>query len=47
MRRGAYGNAADDGVENYSYDYYFDNGGTLEEAERGFIHLLKKILAEA
>lgn len=46
MKRGAYGNAADDGVENYAYDYYFDNDGTLEEAERGFTLLLNKILSE-
>lgn len=46
MKRGAYGNAADDGVENYSYDYYFDNDGTLEEAEVGFISLMSKILLE-
>ena len=31
QRKAAYGNAADDGVENYYYDYYFDNDGTLEE----------------
>ncbi len=46
MKRGAYGNAADDGVENYSYDYYFDNDGTLAEAEEGFILLLNQILSE-
>ena len=46
MKRGAYGNAADDGVENYSYDYYFDNDVTLEEAEAGFILLLNRILSE-
>lgn len=46
MKRGAYGNAADDGVENYDYDYYFDNDGTLSEAEEGFIRLLKKIVSE-
>ena len=46
MKRGAYGNAADDCVENYSYDYYFMNDKTLEEAERGFVALLEKILSE-
>ena len=46
MKRGAYGNAADDGVENYIYDYYFDNDGTLLEAECGFIRLLEQIISE-
>ena len=46
MKRGAYGNAADDGVENYNYDYYFDNDGTLLEAECGFTALLEKIISE-
>lgn len=39
-----YGNASDDGVENYRYDLYFENGGTLEEAERGFVSLLSSVL---
>ena len=38
-----YGNASDDGVENYSYDYYFMNDSTLEEAENRFIDFLKEI----
>ena len=38
-----YGNASDDGVENYSYDYYFMNDSTLEEAENRFIEFLKEI----
>ena len=38
-----YGNASDDGVENYSYDYYFMNDSTLEEAEKRFIDFLKEI----
>ena len=44
MKRSAYGNAADDGVENYYYDYYFDNDGTLEEAEANFTELLRRII---
>lgn len=38
-----YGNASDDGVENYSYDYYFMNDSTLEDAEKNFIDFLKEI----
>ena len=43
MRKSNYGNASDDGVENYSYDYYFMNDKTLEEAETAFIEFLKSI----
>jgi hypothetical protein len=42
--RAAYGNISDDGVENYSYDYYFMNDKSLEEAERNFVELLRGIL---
>lgn len=44
MRRTEYGNAADDEVENYAYDYYFVNDRTLLDAERDFCALLKEIL---
>ena len=44
QRKAAYGNAADDGVENYYYDYYFDNDKSLEEAEVNFTALMKSIL---
>lgn len=43
-RCGAYGNAADDCVEQYSYDYYFTNDKSLEEAERDFVSLLSDVL---
>lgn len=43
-KRSAYGNSADDGVENYYYDYYFDNDKTLEEAEVGIVALMKSIV---
>jgi len=42
-KRAAYGNAADDGVENYEYDYYFYNDKTLEEAEVSFVEFIKSI----
>ena len=41
-----YGNAADDCVENYEYDYYFVNEKSLEEAERDFCDFLAGVLAE-
>lgn len=44
LKRALYGNSADDCVENYGYDYYFSNDGTLEEAESGFVALLGSIL---
>lgn len=46
MRKSHYGNAADDCVENYSYDYYFVNDKTLPEAERDFCALLGEILGK-
>ena len=46
MPEGKYGNASDDEVENYSYDYYFLNESTLDVAERDFVSLMQKILAE-
>ena len=45
MHKSHYGNAADDCVENYEYDYYFMNDKTLAEAERGFTKLLSEILS--
>jgi guanylate kinase len=44
LQRASYGNDADDCVENYEYDYYFSNDGTLAEAEEGFKALLKNVL---
>ena len=41
---GVYGNASDDMVENYTYDYVFQNDGTLAEAEENFITFLGLIL---
>ncbi len=44
MSNEKYGNVSDDGVENYSYDYYFLNENTLDEAEIEFTELIKGIL---
>ncbi len=46
MSRAVYGNTADDCVEEYSYDYYFVNEKSLEEAEVDFCNLLNSILKE-
>ena len=46
MKKSVYGNAADDCVENYTYDCYFMNDKTLDEAESGFAALLCGILGE-
>ena len=45
-RTDAYGNAADDMVENYKYDYIFLNNGTLADAEERFITFLGYILGK-
>ncbi len=44
MSKSRYGNVSDDEVENYKYDYYFVNDGTLDDAERDFVELLKNII---
>lgn len=41
MSNEKYGNASDDGVENYSYDLYYLNENTLDIAETEFVELLK------
>ena len=38
-----YGNVSDDGVEDYSYDYYFTNDKALDVAEIEFIEFLEEI----
>ena len=45
MKKNHYGNAADDCVENYAYDYYFMNDRGLEETECAFVTLLSDILS--
>ena len=41
-----YGNASDDGVENYPYDYVFTNDKPLAETEGAFLSFLAKIISE-
>ena len=45
LRDNVWGNASDDEVETYHYDYYFDNSGALTESEESFVHLLKQIIS--
>lgn len=40
-----WGNASDDEVRNYQYDYVFDNNKSLAETEQEFITFLKGLLA--
>ena len=44
MKKSAYGNVSDDGVENYDYDYYFLNDCTLEKSEIRFIDFLNNVI---
>ncbi|MBQ7315380.1 MAG: hypothetical protein IJW83_05190 [Clostridia bacterium] len=44
-RTKSYGNASDDDVENYPYDYFYTNDKTLPEAEMEFCALLSEMLA--
>ncbi|MBR7116904.1 MAG: hypothetical protein IKC87_04265 [Clostridia bacterium] len=44
MTKESYGNVSDDNVENYSYDYYFTNDKSLEEAEKDFCELLASMM---
>ena len=44
-RAEAYGNAADDQVEGYEYDYYFVNDRPLDETEGAVKALFEKILS--
>ena len=39
-----YGNAADDGVENYRYDHVFYNDRPLNETEGAFVAFLRRIV---
>ena len=45
-RTGSYGNAADDEVEKYRYDYVFYNDHPLADTERIFASFLERIIRE-
>ena len=47
MTKTCYGNAADDSVEKYDYDYYYVNEKTLDVAEEEFCTLLGRIMEDA
>ena len=42
--RAAYGNASDDGVEDYPYDFVFVNDRPLEETKAAFLSFLQEIV---
>lgn len=44
LAKNVYGNAADDNVENYAYDFYFDNEGEVLEMQGKFCALLSEII---
>lgn len=44
LGNGRYGNDADDGVADYTYDYEFDNNGSLEESAERFRALIRSIM---
>lgn len=41
-----YGNVSDDDVENYPYDYYYDNNAPLEQTAEKFAAFLEQIAKE-
>lgn len=43
MPQGRYGNASDDDVESYPYDYYYDNNAPLEDTPALFAALIAKM----
>jgi hypothetical protein len=47
MTKSTYGNASDDLVEGYAYDYYYVNEKTLDIAEVEFVEVLKNIINQA
>lgn len=41
-----WGNHADDEVENYQYDYYLENNGTLEDWEKQTVKFIERLRME-
>ena len=44
MAAHTYGNASDDMVESYTYDYYFDNDDAPEVAAEKFLDFLASVM---
>ncbi len=44
--RKSYGNSSDDEVENYRYDYSFQNDRPLRDTEEAFVSFLKEIIGK-
>lgn len=42
-----WGNAADDNVEKYAYDFHYNNDKPLEEAKNDFLSFLKMLMKES
>ena len=42
--RDSWGNASDDEVKDYQYDYYYINNKPLPETEKDFVTLIEKIM---
>jgi len=43
----SWGNESDDDVENYKYDYYFNNDKELEKSQHEFLKLVKSAIGRA
>ena len=43
----SYGNASDDGVENYSYDFIYHNDKTMAELREDFLHFFTEKIISA
>jgi dephospho-CoA kinase len=41
-----FGNDSDDYVDNFVYDYYFDNDGSIEQSEKKFLEFFEMILKD-
>ena len=41
-----YGNVSDDHVDNYWYDYYYNNDCSFQEAEQSFLTFFDKVLVD-
>jgi len=46
MQKDAYGNRSDDEVENYTYDYIYNNTKPLEDVEKDFLEFFHQVIQE-